>query len=657
MLLLPDFACMMRPILLLSIFFLPSFAIAQESGISTIDELYRNTLESPDSNQLLELNDQLSRHAQGNKDTIIFYAEEMIRIAEEIDYMKGVALGYNNLGLAYELNGDLEKGIENYLLGAEIAESLGYSEHTAGMIYNNISIAYSFMGEMDLSIEYLLKTIRIAEKSQDTAQMATAYNNLAVRHLDMNSPSIALRYLEKALALNTATQSEGKIGLNLENMGSAFVMLKKYDTASTYLRKSLDYLSAAQRDYDRLVTYQLLANMYFEKDQLDSAAFFNNLSLVLGDSLDAEFNQSDSKRLKAMLMMKAGNYDDAIPLLEEAQEYSESINYRPQMASNSEQLGRAYAAIGEYEKAQENYLEAIEYMNDVVIKSRDEAQMKLVTYQEEKKQQEIEALQKDAEIQRLRADRSETISWAAGISGVLLLVITIGVINRNKLIRKTSKIIEAERDRSDQLLLNILPADVADELREKGKAEARLFDDVTILFTDFKNFTQFASNLSPSELVAEIDTCYRAFDEIISKYGIEKIKTIGDAYMAASGLPVSNNHHAVDMVNAALEIRDFMANHIAEKKKLGDSFYEIRIGLHSGPVVAGIVGIKKFAYDIWGDTVNIASRIESNSEPGKINISESTYEEIKDQFTCVPRGPVDVKGKGELKMYFVEGPK
>ena len=280
--------------------------------------------------------------------------------------------------------------------------------------------------------------------------------------------------------------------------------------------------------------------------------------------------------------------------------------------------------------------------------------MKLAQYQEEKKRKEIEALQKDAEIQRLRAERSETINWAAGVSGILFLIIIGGLVNRNRFVNRTNKTIEKEKQRSDELLKNILPADVAEELKQKGKADARQFDNVTILFTDFKNFTEFASTLPPQQLVAEIDECYRAFDEIMAKYGIEKIKTIGDAYMAASGLPSANEKHAENMVRAALEIRSFMDGHIASRKEHGDAYFEIRIGIHSGPVVAGIVGIKKFAYDIWGDTVNIAARMESNSEPGKINISEDTYTFVKDIFSCTSRGMIEVKGKGKLAMYFVD---
>ncbi len=210
--------------------------------------------------------------------------------------------------------------------------------------------------------------------------------------------------------------------------------------------------------------------------------------------------------------------------------------------------------------------------------------------------------------------------------------------------------------RSDELLLNILPEEVAKELKAKGEADAQLIEHVTVLFTDFKGFTAMSEQLSPKALVKDIHECFSAFDHIMAKHGIEKIKTIGDAYMAAGGLPTPNNTHAHDVVNAAFEIRDFIAEGKALKIAKGLPYFEIRIGVHTGPVVAGIVGVKKFAYDIWGDTVNTASRMESSGEVGQVNISESTYALVKDEtgLAFTSRGKVQAKGKGEMEMYFVE---
>ena len=216
--------------------------------------------------------------------------------------------------------------------------------------------------------------------------------------------------------------------------------------------------------------------------------------------------------------------------------------------------------------------------------------------------------------------------------------------------------ISKEKKRSDELLLNILPEETAEELKATGTAKAKSFESVSVLFTDFKNFTQASELLSPEELVAEINFCYSEFDKIITSHGIEKIKTIGDAYMCAGGLPAPNSTHPVDVIKAGLEMTAFIEKNKQERIKQNQPFFELRLGIHTGPVVAGIVGIKKFAYDIWGDTVNIASRMESSGEPGKVNISGTTYELVKDKFTCEFRGEVEAKGKGKVKMYFVNSP-
>jgi class 3 adenylate cyclase len=276
-------------------------------------------------------------------------------------------------------------------------------------------------------------------------------------------------------------------------------------------------------------------------------------------------------------------------------------------------------------------------MNREKIKSIAEMQTK---YETEKKEQQIKLL--DAENKTRETQRNFLFA------GAILLFLLAGSIFMG--LMKTAR----ERKKSDELLLNILPVKVADELKKTGSAEAKYFEQVTVMFTDFKNFTSISEKLAPAELVTILHTCFTAFDRIIQKYNLEKIKTIGDSYFCAGGLPVPNNTHAFDMVNAALEILEFINDYTEQMKKAGKDIFEVRIGIHTGPLVAGIVGIRKFAYDIWGDTVNTASRMESTGEVGRINISGTTYQLVKERFACTYRGKIAAKNKGEIDMYFID---
>lgn len=228
------------------------------------------------------------------------------------------------------------------------------------------------------------------------------------------------------------------------------------------------------------------------------------------------------------------------------------------------------------------------------------------------------------------------------------------VLLRTREVEKQKEIIEAAKAQSDSLLLNILPDEIADELKRFGKSYARKHDQVSVLFADIKGFTSIAEKLTPVKLVTQLDEVFGAFDNIISKYDMEKIKTIGDAYMCACGLPKSDPENAIKAVRAALDMQHFLKEFGLANKVQNLPVFEVRIGIHTGPLVAGVVGHKKFAYDIWGDAVNLASQMEQHSEAGKVNISGETYALVKTNFHCIHRGKLPAKSKGEVDMYFVD---
>ncbi|MEA2008547.1 MAG: adenylate/guanylate cyclase domain-containing protein, partial [Chloroflexota bacterium] len=217
------------------------------------------------------------------------------------------------------------------------------------------------------------------------------------------------------------------------------------------------------------------------------------------------------------------------------------------------------------------------------------------------------------------------------------------------------KALAQEQQKTDALLKNMLPEEVANEIKQTGTVAPMLFENASILFTDFSNFTTTAEQLAPKELVDLVSHYFSFFDSVIEKYNLEKLKTIGDSYMCAGGLPTPNETHAIDIIHAALDILDFVQQEKENRQRQGLLYWDVRIGISSGSVVAGVIGQKKYAYDVWGDTVVMAARMESSGEVGKVNISRTTYNLVKDKFDCYYRGKITAKNKGQVEMYFVNG--
>lgn len=225
---------------------------------------------------------------------------------------------------------------------------------------------------------------------------------------------------------------------------------------------------------------------------------------------------------------------------------------------------------------------------------------------------------------------------------------------KSKKIERQSLELRSDKEKIDKLLLNILPPPVAQELKEYGYVKPVFYSAATIVFTDFVGFTTITEKLSPDQLVSELDEVFSHFDRVMDKYGLEKLKTIGDSYMYAGGVPIVNNTHEIDAVLGALEIQSFVEEINQAKTRDGRPIFEIRIGINTGALMAGVVGEKKFVYDVWGDSVNLASRMESSCEKGRVNVSQSTYFRIRDFFETEPRGKIMAKNKGTVEMYFVK---
>ncbi len=481
-------------------------------------------------------------------------------------------------------------------------------------------------------------------------------NDLAVIQEAQTMGENRISYFEKNPSDLSGLGDDYKINimalLRLKNWSKAIEMSKR---ALTTFKTQFTNPNDGQLDYQRkLMCYQAVA--FARMQNRDSALFYINQPMLYKNNA-TDRNVFIPSKKKFLDIDELAERVNVLSILNEHKMAAQLVYdavYSPYKLKNSEfreflltKFARVFLAAGMYKEAAEGYKLSAQLADST---SKEEIKLlteKQITHNLIELANISEINEKKEEIAQKTIDR-QILVRNIFMGGCSLLLIFSGVffVQRNK-IKKGKKL-------SDELLLNILPHSIAEELKSKGNAESKLIDEVTVLFTDFKGFTQLSEQFTPQELVAEINECFSAFDQIMMKHNVEKIKTIGDSYMAAGGLPSSNNTHAEDVIRAALEIQQFMADYKIAREKAGKLFFEIRIGIHSGPVVAGIVGIRKFAYDIWGDTVNTASRMESSGEVGKVNVSESTYNLTQDLFSYTYRGQIAAKGKGEISMYFVE---
>ena len=587
-------------------------------------------------------------------------ARKVLELAFASSYYRAIPRMIMFQGISHDLKGQYDSAIMMYDSALLMAQKYDLKSDQ-GNIYNNYSIVYSIMGQLELSLEYCMKALNIFEEIEDSSSMARVYNSLGSRYSEMGMNDQAIAYYEKAIQINEKFEVYNSLVKNYGNIGTVYSSIDEHEKALEYYTKSFMILKDLDNKVDMSITLLNMAITYRNMKRFDFALSFAEQSYMLAKETNDEIGKLVYFVTIAEIRKDQEKYDLALNNYTIAESMADSMGAIQNLQEIYSGLADIYAILGNFEKAYRYNEKFNEGRISLLDTEKNKALEKVKAFEDDKIKAEIDLLNKDAKIQDLVIRRQKIIRNSIAGLGGLILLIAILLWHRYRYIRRIRNtlaeknvIIQDEKDKSDKLLLNILPEQTAMELKEKGNSKARSFDMVSVLFTDFKGFTRMAEMLSPDELVAEIDHCFKAFDNIIAKYNIEKIKTIGDAYMCAGGLPVANKTNPVDVVKAALDIRDFMARLKESRMQKGQPYFEIRIGVHTGPVVAGIVGIKKFQYDIWGDTVNIASRMESSGEVGEVNISGTTHGLIKDMFDCEHRGKVEAKNKGAVDMYFVK---
>ena len=579
----------------------------------------------------------------------IEWYEKAMKYDQENGNIEQLANNLNNIGYVYKILGQYKKAIEYYEKTIQIDEALGRGKNLAKTL-NNIGQVYRAGGEYDKAIEYLERSLRIKQNLGDSSGMATTLNNIGLVYNAWKKYDIAIMSFEEALNLDQLLNNERGMANRLNNLGLTNYYLEEYDEALAFFHQALDVHTKLKDIGQSGIQYNNIGASYLNKGDIEQAVVFLQKARQIFQDLGKQSELAAVLSKFGDIYLSTGDYKKSEKYLMMSTEISKKINSRNQTKTNYQRFSDLYAKMGNYAQSLEYYKKYTD-LKDTIFTEKAHQQITdfEIKYETEKKDIEIKLLKTNEEIRNLKF-KKEKIYRLSLIGGVILLILLASVIFyslRQKI--KDNRIISEEKGKSDKLLMNILPAGVANELKEQGKTEPRLFNNVTVCFTDIVDFTEISAKMEPRLLIAELNEIFTAFDNIVESHHCERIKTIGDSFMAVCGLPDEDPLHAENIIRSAVDMIQFL-----EKKNLESKIdWKIRVGIHTGDVIAGVVGIKKYIYDLFGDTINTASRMECNAETMRINVSETTYNLVKDKFRFEEREEIDVKGKGKMKMFFI----
>lgn len=584
----------------------------------------------------------------------IQYAKEAAELAEKINFKEGTALALKDIGLGYYFQGNYLRTLDYWERSLKVFYTTNDSSNIARLL-SNIGAVYFNNGDDSKALEYHLKSLQVAEKIMDTLRIVTAMNNIGAVYMNKTSThDKALEYFIKAVPLSELIGKEADVGTATVNLGEIYFKKGDHEKALYYFKKSLEAYKGSEN-----ATYSLnsIGKLYTSQGNYKLAETYHEEAYQIATKLTARQDMVISLLGLADMYMKQAKYKRALSSYKQAEGIAKEINVGYELKDTYEGIALAYSKLSDFTSAYK-YQKLLTGIKDTLYNLETDKKMLGLQFDFEiqKKEGEITLLQKDKDLQELDIRRQKLAknAFLAGFGMILIIAFILYRNYRNKV--KVNKILDQQNAEIQRLILNILPSEVADELQKTGQATPRYYESVSVLFTDFVGFTKIADTLSPQEVVAELNDCFMAFDQIIENHNIEKIKTIGDSYMCAGGLPRKDGQdelHAIKIVRAALQIQEHMKGKNDARRAAGLAPWELRIGIHTGPVVAGVVGKNKYAYDIWGSTVNIASRMESNGQPGEINISASAYQIVSQNYDCAHRGKIFAKNVGEIDMYFV----
>ena len=575
--------------------------------------------------------------------------------ADKIGFKKGAAYALKNVGLGYYYQAKYVETLDYWEQSLKMFEDLKDDIGIANLL-NNIAAIYVNQGDDTRGLEYALRSLKLSEKAGDKLRILSALNTIGSIYFNKKDTADkvkALSYMIAALPLCEAIGNKDALGVISENIGEIYLTINQPGKALPYFERSIQALGDSVANSS--VAYNGIGKLYLKKGDYNQALNYHNKALSIAEKAKNPRYIAQSLRDIANLYAKQKDFSTALDYYERSRLIAEELKAVFDLQDIYSGMAASYASTNDYKNAFK-YRGLLGNINDTIYNTERDKKLGALQFEFdlEKKQNEINLLTKDKDLQIVQTKRQKFAKNAFMI-GLFLAFIIAALIYRSYRDKvKTHLLVDRQKNEIEHLLLNVLPKEVAKELQLTGRATPRHYNSVAVMFTDFRGFTLLTDHMSPDELVAELDACFNVFDEIIAKHKLEKIKTIGDSYMCAGGIPVEDEMYVLKIVKAGLEIQQYIADNNERRLEKGLEPWYLRIGIHVGPVVAGVVGKMKYAYDIWGSTVNIASRMESNGEPGKVNISSATYELIKDYYECSHRGKISAKNVGEIDMYFIE---
>ena len=588
----------------------------------------------------------------GNSGKSLYFYLRIKDIIERSGTTIEQSLLYNNLGRQYATLRDYETALE-YFRKAELQCKFIDCDYNE-ILFANIGIALHNTGQTREGIEYLLKARDILVARKDFAAMANLEHLLATVYLNNGDFYNALSHNNLAVRYAQDTRQQRVLAEAYRTAADLYHELYEFEKAFDNYKAYLNILDAVrteeqaremQLSQQRALLSEaegqikfLIARQNFKDLELSQLQFESEKLSLLNKNLELETREKENQ----LQLLAAQKDADQAKL---RQQSLEVLRSRQESKLAAQQLAAEKQTRLIAELRQKETIERAQNMADST-----------------RRTQELYRVQQEQEYQRQKeASFRSFVTLLGALGAIIVALLLVGwwlsrqtgqrLKNQNRQIQEQNREIEEERHKSEGLLLNILPEEIARELKENGQARPKLYQSVTVLFTDFINFTRLSTQLTPGQIIDELNECFLAFDEICERHRLEKIKTIGDAYMCAGGLPVINDTHPTDAVRAAFEMIDWLENR--NRQNPNALLRQMRIGIHTGQVVAGVIGKNKFAYDIWGDAVNLAARLEEHGEHGKVNVSATTAEAVRHLYPVEPRGSFSVHNKGEVEMFFV----